>query len=71
MSFHGVLEDGALLSAAIPVGLCKNHDLSGLGNVSVLPPSQFNSIILFFVAVTVEVYMHSAGFSEIISRTVL
>lgn len=62
MSFHGVLEDGALLSAVIPVGLCKNHDLSGLGNVSVLPPSQFNSIMLHFsVAVTVEVYMHSAG----------
>lgn len=62
MSFHGPLEDRALLSAVIPADLSRNHDLSALGNVSVLPPSQFNSIMLFFpLAVTVEVYMHGTG----------
>lgn len=66
LSFHGVWEDRALLSAVIPTGLNKNHDLSALGNVSVLPPSQFNSIMLFFpVAVTVEVYMQNGAVTRI------
>lgn len=62
LSFHGVLEDRALLSAVIPTGLNKTNDLSALGNVSVLPPSQFYSIMLFCsVAVTVEVYMQNGA----------
>lgn len=66
LSFHGVLEDRALLFAVIPTGLNKNHDLSALGNVSVLPPSQFNSIMLFFsLAVTVEVYTQNGAVTRI------
>lgn len=70
LSLHGALEDRALWSAVIPAGLNRNHDLSALGNVSVLPPSQFNSIMLFFsLAVTVEVYMRNGAVARILVST--
>lgn len=70
LSLHGALEDRALRSPVIPAGLNRNHDLSALGNVSVLPPSQFNSIMLFFsVAVTVEVYMRNGAVTRIFVST--
>lgn len=70
LSLHGALEDRALRSPVIPAGLNRNHDLSALGNVSVLPPSQFNSIMLFFsVAVTDKVYMWNSAVTRIFVST--